>query len=616
MLLVTLSAAAACSESFTSDDCKESRTCVDEVRGEAGQGGQGGEPETPVPATPDGEGGGGGGGGALEVPPECVEDAACSNNDFTDGVETCVANECQPGNPPPRVVSIMPAAKTKDVEPNTPIVIEFSEALEPTSVTLETVEVLAAGVPLAGDLTYEGSVATFTPALPLPLGASLEVTVSEEVTDVAGEALLEPFSSTFSVRDGSWHELEIPGAFTSLAPESPLTPSGSVLLGWTGTSAGSCPVYAAWLELESNAPASRTLSKSGTSSCSPAEVSVGVSDVGAVFWGEDVSNYVGQYRSGAWENQPLQATLTGQTWVAAAAVSPLGIVSRFELTLRAGGLVAQSTNSSGAWQGRPDDVLTSSVYIQKGPQFAFDAEGNGILTLAAFDRSADRLQVMASQYSAAAGRWEQAKVIPGSVREPAGEYDDWGTPSVQVTPGGDAMAVWAEGPYPGRLMGSYFTPEDGWSEAELAGSTVKVSQTDDDQVGLTFDGERFIAAWLGEPDDGVRRVFTASYAPGEGWSSPVGHDAKRTLPLFAQPQIVSDRHGSSLLVWGTGEAGTYPLVRRRFLAGSWDSIALVPGEPQTGADLKRFSLFMNESGVAALTWPVEGNVAIHVSRFY
>ncbi len=74
-------------------------------------------------------------------------------------------------------------------------VATFSEPIEESSVTGAVTLATAAG-PMAGSVTASGATATFTPSSP-PAAEALRFEVSQQVTDLAGNALAYPFSQVF-----------------------------------------------------------------------------------------------------------------------------------------------------------------------------------------------------------------------------------------------------------------------------------------------------------------------------------------------------------------------------------------------------------------------------------
>ena len=118
------------------------------------------------------------------------------------------------------VESISPRDGASEVDRSVSVRITFSERPTPGSVhsgtvSLHAVTLDAVKVPLDGTLALDGTVATFTPLTPLPGDRQFFVEVSAEVFDFAGNALEEPFSSTFSTG------LDAPTGAPSLSIDGP-----------------------------------------------------------------------------------------------------------------------------------------------------------------------------------------------------------------------------------------------------------------------------------------------------------------------------------------------------------------------------------------------------------
>ncbi len=102
----------------------------------------------------------------------------------------------------PQVLLVSPAMGSTGVPLNGNVLLQFSKPLAPTSVQRQTVAVSAGGVPVAGTLTLEqnDTVVRWRPAPLSQLAASTlyTVTVTTGVTDVVGNPLAAPFTSTFT----------------------------------------------------------------------------------------------------------------------------------------------------------------------------------------------------------------------------------------------------------------------------------------------------------------------------------------------------------------------------------------------------------------------------------
>ncbi|WP_237077983.1 Ig-like domain-containing protein [Myxococcus xanthus] len=108
-----------------------------------------------------------------------------------DRVYVSAANTLFVDRTAPRLVTQSPRTGDQDVSVHAPIQAVFSEAVEPSSVTAESIRLLvnqsdiAAGVRLSAD----GMTVTLTPATQLPVDSDVSVTIAPSVTDMAGNAL-------------------------------------------------------------------------------------------------------------------------------------------------------------------------------------------------------------------------------------------------------------------------------------------------------------------------------------------------------------------------------------------------------------------------------------------
>ncbi len=105
---------------------------------------------------------------------------------------------------PPLVTSVTPANETTNVPLSNPIVITFSEPLNPATVTATSI-VLApsGGSPIAGTITLSNnnSVVTLRPSDPLPGDTPFTVSVASTIADLSGYTLLQSVTSHFTSLD-------------------------------------------------------------------------------------------------------------------------------------------------------------------------------------------------------------------------------------------------------------------------------------------------------------------------------------------------------------------------------------------------------------------------------
>jgi ketosteroid isomerase-like protein len=100
---------------------------------------------------------------------------------------------------PPTVVSTIPANGATAVAVNTAISATFSQTMDPATITAVTFTLAGPGAtPVAGTVTYSGSIATFTPTVALATGSLYMATISTGAKDPAGAPLATNFVWTFT----------------------------------------------------------------------------------------------------------------------------------------------------------------------------------------------------------------------------------------------------------------------------------------------------------------------------------------------------------------------------------------------------------------------------------
>ena len=97
------------------------------------------------------------------------------------------------------ITSVTPAANATNVGIETPIRIQFSDAINATSVTSTTFRVTAGSATVAGTFAVSGNAVTFTPSAPLTeFNTAYTVTVTSGVLSTAGDFLAAQSASTFT----------------------------------------------------------------------------------------------------------------------------------------------------------------------------------------------------------------------------------------------------------------------------------------------------------------------------------------------------------------------------------------------------------------------------------
>lgn len=127
---------------------------------------------------------------------------------------------------PPRVTRVSPADQATDVALSTPVVITFSEPIDPASIAGSgaghVLLVDAGGAIVAGSLALSGgnSVLTFRPGSPLLPNTRYTVLVGTGVRDVSGYGLTRAFQASFLSLDTAPPPPPPAGAITAAVPDA------------------------------------------------------------------------------------------------------------------------------------------------------------------------------------------------------------------------------------------------------------------------------------------------------------------------------------------------------------------------------------------------------------
>lgn len=112
------------------------------------------------------------------------------------------AESTPPDTTPPAVISTLPAGSALGVLTTSAVMVTFSEPMKPNTVNNSTLtlKVTSSAALVDGTVTYDGgsNTAKFTPRSTLAYGTSYTITAAKPSSDVAGNEVASPFSSSFT----------------------------------------------------------------------------------------------------------------------------------------------------------------------------------------------------------------------------------------------------------------------------------------------------------------------------------------------------------------------------------------------------------------------------------
>jgi hypothetical protein len=98
----------------------------------------------------------------------------------------------------PTVISTDPANLATNVALNKKIVANFSETMDPLTITTATFTLKQGTTPIAGAVTYAGTAGTFTPAVNLAANTTYTATITTGAKDLAGNAMANHYVWSFT----------------------------------------------------------------------------------------------------------------------------------------------------------------------------------------------------------------------------------------------------------------------------------------------------------------------------------------------------------------------------------------------------------------------------------
>jgi Bacterial Ig-like domain len=612
LVAMLLGAVVGCGDEFSNGDCHANRTCSAaagaSVDGGSPSGANDGDATTVVggDATAGGDTATGG-----DTTGTAGGDAAAISGGAGTMLDGGAGAGGVAGNAPPRVTAVSPEDQGSKADPDGNIVIEFSEPLLASTVSNASIKILDGDVEVEGTVKYADSKVTFTPAVPLYFLEGYKVSVASTVADVDGVAMLAPFTSTFTTRDGAWKTIDaVADDVTAFANALPISEAGNVLLAWHGSVGAKCPASAQLFRFAAGVGTAKAFDANDTV-CSDVAAAGNAAGVGAVLWrvpGASAGELAQQLRKGAWQATNAVVSNASPWGLPALAVSPTGMVTAI-VHKTGGGSTAFRTDAAGKWVATGDnlsaDVATSPASI------AFDASGNGLAVWAALTVG-NLPEMLYSRYLTASGKWGPASVVPDQAAKYA--LSDY-APTLAMTPDGDAMAVWmqVQTDVGTQVNTSLFSRISGWQSSPYSLQSYLAGF--DEAPGLAYDGEAFTAAWVDKPfDAGVdlcgknNCTWFARYDLQRAtWGvSDVQQKGAADVAAPKMPRLVSDGRGNSLLVWAkpAATANNFTLVYQRYTNGKWGAITPLPGGSVADKAFAQhpLPLSMNASGMAALAW--------------
>jgi hypothetical protein len=507
---------------------------------------------------------------------------------------------------PPEVVDVLPQDAADDADPTDVIGLKFSEALDDTTVTSDSIKLLDGAKEIAGKLSYAGVAATLKPSQRLSLLATYDVQVTQDITDTSGQKLKAPFASKFTVRDGAWGTQK--AVFDDQttwagAQDIGIDAAGNAFVVWasrdpatyesTGCMSRRFNVRAGWED--------PVLLSDAADGCDYLQVAVSPEgDAIAAWMGGVYPNNVARARrftGGGWEATPLDVDLGvrpadssdssltvavrgGQAvvaWVRYEGLGPPAYDAYYYLMLAAAPI-------DGAWPMNPAQNFTTYYaapdYNNLGyATAAVDDGGNAIVLLNRYSSSADpESKGVYYARKAVGGNWQSPAKIPGTVPSDS-------QPSI-VSDGDGAMAVWtsydtATTAY--RVLASRYT------KAKQFAAPVPIQDPDLKEPifvaathALVSDGKSFFTCWRQAIGSSANAYATRYDIASGKWDALPTVVSDGVSVVGTTTSIGVDAHGNAIIAFDQQAMNATLIMWSRYTSsdGKWSK-----ADPVTADDM-------------------------------
>ena len=429
--------------------------------------------------------------------------------------------------------------------------LTFGAALDPASVTPQSVTLTSVAGPQPAAVVASGNRLTITPAAMLLPMTTYTITVGTGVKGSMGEGLSTPITTTFVTQDGIWHpsvpiDGNTPG--TDYGPQIAFAPNGNALAAWTNYQAGSASTLGSLLIW-----ASRYIAGSG--------------------WG--APELVGSFNAEE-ANGPSVGSASVDSAGNANVVINYGVSAQHNA-------YASHYATGGGWDAPKSIGLDETSYLTG---FAADSAGNLFAVGWSFDLGLAHYSLWSNQYRANGG-WGTASVI-NTVGATSVQW-----PVVTTGPDGTALAVWGQTDVNNKcsIWSAVYAAGGGWG----APSFLTSSEYCYAQIASDANGNA-LAMWI--QFDGTRySMWTSRYAPGVGW----GASTQVTDSVTGTAEIAVNAVGNAVAVWVLSDGTHDQLWSSRYAPGvGWGVAALA--NSGDGGDVTLPNSVLDASGNAIVAW--------------
>lgn len=509
----------------------------------------------------------------------------------------------------PSIIEVSPKDGATDAEPMSPIALRFTEPMADASINADSFQLWQGDEPIAGKQWPGGEMATFNATSPLRILTKYTIKASQGMTDLAENALDEPFLSRFTTRDGRW------------LPETPVHAATDARIGidaagntLVGSIVDGAPT-ALWLDATGK---ELSLQDVDTTTSAASNLAVAVDpngDAVIVYRKSDKGElWARRYTDGAWEPEavriesavtaktvpyagPLVTYRGGQIVVAWISVYALGDPKLQTMNTRhstAKATSAWSESSGKSWSKLEADALSPHLSL------AGNARGDAMVLYAATTTGTSYGPVYET-FDAASGTWTEGPAMYGKNPYDVGVTEAGCGPVVALADDGSAVAAWCTSAADSNLVGTHFVSGGGWSQPQTLETATGSSRLSDQAVALH--GGRFTVTFKQEVATNQFNVYRADFPTvGTDFNPTELLSAEGATAYLGEPRVAGDTRGNALAIWASGgdDKTTAPklLYSRYIQGGSWSAPEEVSGAWTPASGYVPTKLCVGPSGTA------------------
>ncbi len=503
----------------------------------------------------------------------------------------------------PLISSHLPVSGAVGVDIWASVSVRFSEAVDATSVTPDTFQVLVDGQPFPGTLNCVTDTCTFWPEDMFPHLASVAVVVTRGVKDVAGNALAAGTAWTFQIRDWAW---STPMAASTSNPnlvQVGIDGSGRVHLLWSESSTLWRRTYTpgvGWgsgrkiADVHVSSPA-LAVSESGHAVIMWADqdpvstdyvmkatvytpggtwsavtqvdrdsramrnptLAIGSTGQAYAIWSTDIMVYAASWSpASGWGPARFMGSTSSESFPGyAVGAEPGGrgvaVWTKRGATAGTYTLVYSIHTPGTGWSGEQVGPSVAGGLTSSYPRMAFGADGTGMLAWTTRQpvSGGTRTHVYASTFTSVAGFG-----VPQRVQGDANANAFEGFTRVAVDGEGNAIVAWSQfasgASGQSNLWANRYEPGTGWGTAQLLESNI-------DGLDLGMDASGNATILYNHVEGSLARMWTRRYIVGSGWGGAVSPEPSTSEQAHPQVQLQVNGRGQAVVTWMGRYAGVF-----------------------------------------------------------